>query len=301
MEFRYSSMLTVTFIAIIFSPGLPILYLFLVFTFFITYWVDKFTVLRIYRKPPRYGHNLMKISREWLNLAIIFHFIIGFWMYSNAAIFDTSYQDLFGYGTSDYNSQQASDYSWTRVDDRINQYQAFAYVVAFGFFLLCFIFKTIFFNFLYKTCFSCCNKKKIEEKAQLSQGNVNSQGNAEEMEAYSNDYFAHLHEEDLQTMIDKNKIEIDSYRHLIEKHKSYTPEELDDLKWFLKRLESLDKEMHDTLQANKQRRVQEKGSDNTHYVRDPTYDITEITPYCDFLSKEDIMKQDEILGKFSSL
>lgn len=65
LEYRYSNMMTMIFIALMFGAGIPILYAFIFFTFLITYWVDKISLLRIYRKPPKYGKKLMRATREW--------------------------------------------------------------------------------------------------------------------------------------------------------------------------------------------------------------------------------------------
>lgn len=136
MEYRYSQLLTMVYIALIFGAGMPIVYPIVVLTFIVTYWMDKITVLRVYRKPPRYGKILTKVTREWLNLAIFLHFIFTFIMFSNSAIFDTDDQDLFGWGVSDSEKQVRDNYSWLKVNDKISQYHCFAYLLAFGVFIV---------------------------------------------------------------------------------------------------------------------------------------------------------------------
>mmetsp|Transcript_246 Transcript_246/g.234 ORF Transcript_246/g.234 Transcript_246/m.234 type:complete len:157 (+) Transcript_246:429-899(+) len=154
MEYRYSQILSMFYIAVIFGAGMPILYFFLVLTFTLTYWVDKFTVLRIYRKPPRVGKSLIKVTREWLNLSIIIHFTISLWIYSNSAIFDTDSQNLFGWGSTSKEARERDQYSWLKINETLNQYHMFMYICAFGLFILCFIFKTVVFNFVIKLCLS---------------------------------------------------------------------------------------------------------------------------------------------------
>lgn len=73
-EYRYSTMMNTVFITLMYGAGMPILYLFASLSFFLTYWVDKAAVLRIYQSPPRYDISLQKSTREWTNLAIIIHF-----------------------------------------------------------------------------------------------------------------------------------------------------------------------------------------------------------------------------------
>lgn len=42
LEFRYSQLITVVFVIMMYSTGIPMLYMIAVVNFFITYWVDKF-------------------------------------------------------------------------------------------------------------------------------------------------------------------------------------------------------------------------------------------------------------------
>lgn len=41
MDYKYSNMLTVTYVVMLYGSGIPILYLIAAAFFFITYWVDK--------------------------------------------------------------------------------------------------------------------------------------------------------------------------------------------------------------------------------------------------------------------
>lgn len=238
-----------------FGGGIPILYWFLVLTFFVTYWVDKFTVLRIYRKPPRYGKDLMKTSREWMNLAIILHFGFSFWIFSNTVIFDSHNQDIFGWGSDSAEQEARSQYSWAKINNRINQYHAFIYLVFFAFFLLCFLFKTLIFNTIVKISEKLCKRKKQKEKktshskanssnmgdplTPLPNIKINNEENIEEINedvkeeqhdggseeddyeddtndiAYSKNYFKDLELPHLDNAISKAKNEIKIYEDLL--------------------------------------------------------------------------------------
>ena len=246
---------------------MPIVYIFLVCTFIVTYWVDKLTVLRIYRKPPRYGKSLTKITREWLNLAIFLHFILSFWMYSNSAIFDTDSQNLFGWGSSSKEKQVKDEYSWIKINDKINQYHCFAYLLAFGLFILCFIFKTLVFNFLFKTCLSSCKKSKLRSN------DLETQALGEKDEAYSNNFFHNLEKEHLERIISKTKTEIEVYEDLTgnEEHGPAYQAVKGDLEWYVNRM----KEMVEEMEKELQNEDGEKGL----YVGDHSYDIREIRPY----------------------
>lgn len=54
--------------SVIFSPGIPLLNIICLVVLIIAYWVDKFLVLRYYRKPPFYSDSI--------NLRIIFLFYL---------------------------------------------------------------------------------------------------------------------------------------------------------------------------------------------------------------------------------
>lgn len=87
IEVRYSQVLTSFFILMIYSSGMPLLYLVGVVQFCTMYWVDKFLFVRVYRKPPSYGMELASIARSVIVYAIILHLCFGFYMFSNSAIF----------------------------------------------------------------------------------------------------------------------------------------------------------------------------------------------------------------------
>lgn len=70
----------------LYSTGMPILYPVCCFSFFLTYWVDKYFFLNVYRTPPRFDIELMKTVRGLLKYAVIIHFLFGFYMISNTSI-----------------------------------------------------------------------------------------------------------------------------------------------------------------------------------------------------------------------
>ena len=50
LQLRYAQILSQIFITMTFSSGIPILYLITLISFIISYWVDKFLMLRYFRK-----------------------------------------------------------------------------------------------------------------------------------------------------------------------------------------------------------------------------------------------------------
>lgn len=68
----------------VYSSGMPLLYLISMVQYFMTYWVDKFLFLRFYKTPPRYGMEMSEVVRKIMVIGILVHFAFGFYMYSNS-------------------------------------------------------------------------------------------------------------------------------------------------------------------------------------------------------------------------
>lgn len=58
METRYSNMLVVLAVTMLYSGAMPVLYVSAGLFFFVTYWVDKILLLRCYRKPIKFNNYM---------------------------------------------------------------------------------------------------------------------------------------------------------------------------------------------------------------------------------------------------
>lgn len=143
IEFRYSNMVAMVYLALLFGGGMPILYFFAACIFAVTYWVDKLTLFRVYRQPPRLGIEPIRFARNLLMLGVVLHFGFSFWMYSNSLVFGSYSQNLLKFGTQTIDSIANESYSWLRVDHKINQYHTFAYAVVFGCFVVAFVLRDV--------------------------------------------------------------------------------------------------------------------------------------------------------------
>lgn len=107
----------------LYSSGMPILYIIAFLSFFTSYWVDKFLcksiisflysiVLRVYRTPPRYDTALATKTRKIIKYSIFLHFIFGFYMYSNSSIFTYNGDESFSFlkVVNDYIQSQSTIY-----------------------------------------------------------------------------------------------------------------------------------------------------------------------------------------------
>lgn len=86
MDYKYSNMLTITYVTMLYGSGIPILYLIAASYFLVTYWVDKELVFYHYRKPEMYDENLAIKTLSWYKYAVVLHLIGGILMYSNSNI-----------------------------------------------------------------------------------------------------------------------------------------------------------------------------------------------------------------------
>lgn len=79
------------FVSTLYTSGIPLFYLVASCSFFIQFWVDKAFFLRMYKRPPSYGVELIADCLDILPWSIVLHLILGIWMYgSNDVLYDSS-------------------------------------------------------------------------------------------------------------------------------------------------------------------------------------------------------------------
>jgi len=90
LDARLAQIVAITWVTFMYSPGLPILFLMAIVNFFIIYWVDKWLLLRFYRKPKNYDETSIQFSIHEMKFAFFFHLVIGSLVYSNDRILSNS-------------------------------------------------------------------------------------------------------------------------------------------------------------------------------------------------------------------
>ena len=86
LEYRYSNILSILAVIFMYSSGMPILYVFGVIYFLITYWIDKWMLFRYYKKPVMFDSYIARHSLNWFKYILLLH-CIGFTvMFSNSEI-----------------------------------------------------------------------------------------------------------------------------------------------------------------------------------------------------------------------
>jgi len=83
MHFKYSAMLNIAFIAMMFGAGMPILFPVAAASYLILYVVENYMLYYVYKEPPAYDEKLnLEVLRK-LSLAPLFLVGFGYWMMSN--------------------------------------------------------------------------------------------------------------------------------------------------------------------------------------------------------------------------
>jgi hypothetical protein len=102
LEYRYSNLLTVMMVTMMYGSGIPILY-FIAFIFYVvTYWMDSFLLFNFYRKPLNFDKFLAESTLRWFKLAILLHVLGGAMMFSNSSILPIAFEQESEYLIAEY-------------------------------------------------------------------------------------------------------------------------------------------------------------------------------------------------------
>lgn len=150
MEYRYSQLLTLLYVTFMYGAGMPLLYIIALFSLVAIYWVDKITLVRLYRSPPRYSSKLMSRARMWMTPMLLIHICLGFWMFSNSTIFESEDSTLFGHKLGSSSEQWRQKLKWINLGDRIAQVHSFIIFVAIIVLIVIILFKNLIYDFIIK-------------------------------------------------------------------------------------------------------------------------------------------------------
>lgn len=90
MASRYAQILTMCYITLVFSAGLPIVNWLAALFCFVTYWSDKTVLLRGSYRPPAYDTQMAYQASQLCLYAVPMHLIAAIWMYSHPCIFPSN-------------------------------------------------------------------------------------------------------------------------------------------------------------------------------------------------------------------
>eukprot|EP00930_Biecheleria_cincta_P018437 TRINITY_DN14363_c0_g1_i2.p1 TRINITY_DN14363_c0_g1~~TRINITY_DN14363_c0_g1_i2.p1 ORF type:complete len:913 (-),score=124.97 TRINITY_DN14363_c0_g1_i2:440-3178(-) len=84
---KFAQMLTVVFVTVTYSSGLPLLNVFAFFYMLCMYWADKFVLLWGSKRPPRYDSLMAKEASEACLYAVALHCVFAIAMYGQPCAF----------------------------------------------------------------------------------------------------------------------------------------------------------------------------------------------------------------------
>jgi hypothetical protein len=82
----YALIFTTLWSCLCFSSGLPVLYPVAAISYFVLYWVYKALLLKYYAKTTEFDEDLPVRSIGYMKYGILFHMIVGTFMFTNSAI-----------------------------------------------------------------------------------------------------------------------------------------------------------------------------------------------------------------------
>jgi hypothetical protein len=82
----YGEVLMAMTVTLLYGPGVPLLYWGAAFGFTVRYWMDKWACLRVYKRPPLYGHEVMTSFDKILALVAVVHCMVATYFITVAGV-----------------------------------------------------------------------------------------------------------------------------------------------------------------------------------------------------------------------
>jgi len=159
MHYKYSSIMTITFITFMYGFGIPILFPIACVSFLVLYVVEKLLLFYGYRLPPMYDERLSEDVLNKLQFAPVLYLAFGYWMASNDQLL--SNEHLSAKRTSDQVFH--TDHTYGSVFHP-EGWEGFEWPLLLAFWFLIAIY---FFGYAFEACFSkCCPSLIIGDVAE---------------------------------------------------------------------------------------------------------------------------------------
>lgn len=264
-EERLANTITIIFTCIFFGAGEPLLYFVAFVSLMISYWMDKWALLRFYKTPVNFSKSVVRATRQSIYIAIIFHLGISYFMFSNREIFDIDYIEVYG-ETVSLTTEDIYEYiSWFDIFGRTDTYQILVYYALMIIFFLILLLLAFCSNFF--KIFQFCNKK-MSRKATTK--GVTQKGK------FSNDYFSCLNKDQLISISSNINEDLKMLRKQKNELLANIPEaKMEDKEkksmafdWLIARLEKRNQEV-----LERRHNCDEEG------MKDHSYDFRQIFPY----------------------
>lgn len=92
IHFKYSIILNVMYVTMMYGLGIPILFPIAAATYFVLYTVERLMVAYYYQLPPAFDDKLTKNAVAILKVSPILYLSFGYWMLSNKSIFQNYWE-----------------------------------------------------------------------------------------------------------------------------------------------------------------------------------------------------------------
>jgi hypothetical protein len=87
IHFKYSGILNVTFVSMMYGIGQPILFPIAFISYLVLYSIERLLIAYFYQQPPTFDEKMTKNALSKLRWATLFYLFFGFWQLSNQAVF----------------------------------------------------------------------------------------------------------------------------------------------------------------------------------------------------------------------
>ena len=91
MHYKYSSIMNIIFITMMFGAGLPILFPIAAASLSTLFCLEKYMLYYVYKQPPAYDEKLNNSVLATLSFAPLFLLGFGYWMLSNLQMVSNDY------------------------------------------------------------------------------------------------------------------------------------------------------------------------------------------------------------------
>ena len=83
MHFKFSNILNVTYVTMVYGLGLPLLFPIALLSYFIFWAVERYMLAYVYRKPPNMDEAMIKNGMKMLRLIPFMFLFTSYWMVAN--------------------------------------------------------------------------------------------------------------------------------------------------------------------------------------------------------------------------
>lgn len=87
IHFKYSNLLNITYVTLMYGVGQPILFLVAVLSYTMIWLIERFQIAYFYQIPPKIDDSLVKNALSKLTVAPLLFLANGYWMLSNRQMF----------------------------------------------------------------------------------------------------------------------------------------------------------------------------------------------------------------------